>query len=45
MKLLMAVYLIRFIAGLISNKTKANDESKKDADETISTHPAAFRIR
>jgi len=45
MKLLMAVYVIRFIAALMSNKTKANKESKKDADEIISTHPAAFRVR
>jgi len=45
MKLLVVVQMIRFIMILISNRTKANKESKKDADENVTTHPAAFRIR
>jgi hypothetical protein len=45
MKLLMAVYAIRFIVTLMSNKTKANNENKKDADDNVTTHPAAFRVR
>ena len=45
MKLLMAVYVIRFIVTLMSNKTKANKENETDADDIVTTHPAAFRIR
>ena len=45
MKLLMAVYVIRFIVTLMTNKTKANKENKKEADDAVTTHPAAFRVR
>lgn len=43
MKLLMAVYVIRFIVAFI-DKTKANKLNKEDADQNIK-HPAAFRMR
>jgi len=44
MKLLMAVYVIRFIVAFI-DKTKANKLNKVDADQHITKHPAAFRVR
>jgi hypothetical protein len=45
MKLLMAVYVIRFVVTLMSKKTNVNKEIKKDAGENVTTHPAAFRVR
>jgi hypothetical protein len=45
MKLLMAVYVVRFIVKMMTNKTKANKEIKKEADDAVTIHPAAFRIR
>jgi hypothetical protein len=43
MKLLMAVYVIRFIVALM-DKTKATKVNKEDGDQYIK-HTAQFRLR
>ena len=45
MKLLMTVYMIRFIMALIDNKSKANRKEAKDENNTGAKHPAAFILR
>jgi hypothetical protein len=46
MKLLMSVFLIRFIAALFDNKAKGNKKNgQKDTDENELRHPAAFQVR
>ncbi|WP_153825441.1 hypothetical protein [Niastella caeni] len=46
MKLLMSVFMIRFIIALFENKAKANKNNvQQDADEREARHPAAFQIR
>jgi hypothetical protein len=45
MKLLMAVYAIRFIIGLIDRKSKTNKVKAKDADHQTTKHPAVFQVR
>ena len=46
MKLLMSVFLIRFIAALFDNKAKANRKNgQKYTDEVEERHPAAFQVR
>jgi hypothetical protein len=46
MKLLMSVFLIRFIAALFDNKAKRNKKNgQKDTDENELRHPAAFQVR
>ena len=44
MKLLMSVFMIRFIIALFENKAKGNKLNKEDADQHIK-HPAAFNVR
>jgi len=46
MKLLMSVFVIRFIAALFDNKTKRNKRNgQKYTDEVEERHPAAFQVR
>ncbi len=46
MKLLMSVFVIRFIAALFDNKAKANRKNlPKQDDQREARHPAAFQIR
>lgn len=46
MKLLMSVFLIRFIAALFDNKAKGNRKNgQKYTDEVEERHPAAFQVR
>lgn len=46
MKLLMSVFVIRFIAALFDNKAKRNKKSgQKYTDEVEERHPAAFQVR
>jgi hypothetical protein len=46
MKLLMSVFMIRFIMALFENKAKGNKKSgQKDTDEGDTRHPAAFQVR
>jgi hypothetical protein len=46
MKLLMSVFMIRFIMALFDNKAKGNKQNgQKDIDEAETRHPAAFQVR
>lgn len=46
MKLLMSVFVIRFIAALFDNKAKANSKNmQKDDGQKNARHPAAFQVR
>jgi hypothetical protein len=46
MKLLMSVFMIRFIIALFENKAKENRKNiKKDADQIEAKHPAEFQVR
>jgi hypothetical protein len=46
MKLLMSVFMIRFIIALFENKAKANKKNlSQQADEQEAKHPAAFQVR
>jgi hypothetical protein len=45
MKLLMSVFMIKFIIGLFENKAKANKNLSHRADEQEAKHPAAFQVR
>lgn len=46
MKLLMSVFVIRFIAALFDNKAKRNKKNaQKYTDEVEERHPAAFQVR
>ncbi len=46
MKLLMSVFVIRFIAALFDNKVKANRKNRQKQEDPIEArHPAAFQIR
>ena len=46
MKLLMSVFVIRFIMALFDNKAKGNKKNgQKDTDEGDARHPAAFQVR
>ncbi|MET3882767.1 hypothetical protein [Niastella sp. OAS944] len=46
MKLLMSVFVIRFIAALFDNKTKRNKRNgQKYTDEVEERHPAAYQVR
>jgi hypothetical protein len=44
MKLLMSVFVIRFIMALFENKAKGKKLNNEDADQHIK-HPAAFNVR
>ena len=44
MKLLMSVFMIKFIMALFENKAKGNKQNQEDAGEHIK-HPAAFNVR
>lgn len=46
MKLLMSVFVIRFIAALFDKKAKGNKKNEqKDTEENELRHPAAFQVR
>ncbi len=46
MKLLMSVFMIRFIMALFDNKAKGNKTGmQKHTDEEDARHPAAFQVR
>lgn len=45
MKLLMSVFMIRFIVALFDNKAKGNKGVQKNTDEGDARHPAAFQVR
>ena len=46
MKLLMSVFVIKFIMALFENKAKGNKKKgQKDTDEGGARHPAAFQVR
>lgn len=46
MKLLMSVFIIRFIVALFENKGKENKKNiEKVADQNETRHPAAFQVR
>jgi hypothetical protein len=46
MKLLMSVFVIRFIVALFENKAKENKKKfQKDTDEMETRHPAGFQLR
>lgn len=46
MKLLMSVFLIKFIVALFDNKAKGNKKNGQEiTDENESKHPAAFQVR
>ena len=46
MKLLMSVFMIRFIVALFENKAKGNKKNiQQDADQMEARHPAAFQVR
>ena len=46
MKLLMSVFMIKFIMALFENKAKGNKKNgQKDIDEGEARHPAAFQVR
>lgn len=46
MKLLMSVFIIKFIMALFENKAKGNKQNgQKDTDEGEARHPAAFQVR
>jgi hypothetical protein len=46
MKLLMSVFMIKFIMALFENKAKGNKKNgQKDTDEGEARHPAAFQVR
>ncbi len=46
MKLLMSVFMIRFIMALFDNKAKGNKTGvQKNTDEVDARHPAAFQVR
>lgn len=46
MKLLMSVFMIRFIMALFDNKAKGNKQNgRKENDEVETRHPAAFQVR
>ena len=46
MKLLMSVFMIRFIMALFDNKAKGNKQNgQKNMDEVDTRHPAAFQVR
>jgi len=45
MKLLMTVFVIRFVMALVENKSKGNKTKNADASDGNATHPAGYRIR
>jgi hypothetical protein len=46
MKLLMSVFMIRFIVALFDNKAKGNKKNgQRVTDEGDTRHPAAFQVR
>lgn len=46
MKLLMSVFMIRFIMALFDNKAKRNKTGvQNNTNETDARHPAAFQVR
>lgn len=46
MKLLMSVFIIRFIVALFENKDKGNKKNlDKVVDQNETRHPAAFQVR
>jgi hypothetical protein len=46
MKLLMSVFVIRFIVALFDNKAKGNRKNGQEyTDEVEERHPAAFQVR
>jgi hypothetical protein len=46
MKLLMGVFMIRFIVGLFENKAKGNKKNGKQyAEQNDAKHPAEFQVR
>jgi len=46
MKLLMSVFMIKFIMALFENKAKGDKKNgQKDTDEGEARHPAAFQVR
>jgi len=46
MKLLMSVFVIRFIMALFDNKANKNKSGMaNDANEQEAKHPAEFRVR
>ena len=46
MKLLMSVFVIRFIMALFENKTNKNkNQMQHDAHEHETKHPAEFQVR
>jgi hypothetical protein len=46
MKLLMSVFVIRFIMALFDNKAKGNKKNgQKVTDEGEARHPAAYQVR
>ena len=46
MKLLMSVFVIRFIMALFDNKAKGNKKNRqKGTEEGEARHPAEFQVR
>lgn len=45
MKLMIVVFMIRFLMTFIDNKSKKNKTNELDANDSNARHPAEFRVR